>query len=84
MELADQKGLPMFLESSPAGYKVYKRLGFRDIGTQDLEITKRWGAVQGEGENWGGENGVDVLGPLAPGHYRTVMMCRPAKKDGAE
>jgi GNAT superfamily N-acetyltransferase len=33
-------GLPLVLESTPAGYKLYRRLGFRDVGRFTVYLTK--------------------------------------------
>ncbi|KAI6381298.1 hypothetical protein MCOR25_001232 [Pyricularia grisea] len=78
-ELADAEGLPTFLESSPEGYKLYKRNGFEDLWAFDLELTQRWGVTPELGANWGHENGVEKCGPCAEGGYRTVGMKRPPR-----
>ena len=41
-ELADNLGLPSYLESSPYGYRLYKRYGFEEIAYLDYEVNKRW------------------------------------------
>jgi hypothetical protein len=79
LALADEVGVAARLEASPPGYPLYLRHGFEPIAAQDLELTRRWGAIQKPGDNWGQENAVEVLGPLAGGHHRTVFMLRPAK-----
>jgi hypothetical protein len=75
-ELADREGLNTWLEASPAGYSLYKKLGFKDLDVQDLPVSKNWGAVKLDGDNWGDSSAVDLAGPLAPGHYRSVLMKR--------
>ncbi|TLS22846.1 uncharacterized protein PpBr36_06440 [Pyricularia pennisetigena] len=79
LELADAEGLPTFLESSPEGYKLYKRHGFEDLWAFDLELTQRWGVTPQPGVNWGHGNAVEHCGPCPEGAYRTVGMKRPPK-----
>lgn len=73
---ADELGIATHLESSPAGYPLYKRVGYLPVGTFDLEIVKAFGGVRQEGEDWG-ENSIEDVGPLAEGAMRTVIMRRP-------
>jgi hypothetical protein len=44
---ADELGLPAYLEASPAGYKLYARLGFQDVERLVFDLSK-WG---GQGES---------------------------------
>lgn len=41
-EIADQYGLPCYLEASADGYPLYKKIGFEDVDLLDLDLTK-WG-----------------------------------------
>lgn len=43
-EIAQQHGVPAFLEASPAGLPVYKKAGFQEVGRFVFDI-----------ENYGGE-----------------------------
>ena len=40
--VADQHGLPSYLEASPAGYQLYRKFGFEDLENIDMDLT-RWG-----------------------------------------
>ncbi|KAK5651509.1 hypothetical protein OQA88_11963 [Cercophora sp. LCS_1] len=75
-ELADSLGLASYLEASPYGYSVYKRLGFEDVDVLDFDMAGRWGAVKAEGRNWGESNALELGGPLPEGSMRTVIMKR--------
>lgn len=71
--------MPLFLESSPFGYNLYKQFGFEPIDVFDIPIFDLFGAVKREGQNWGELSAVDLAGPLAKGCFRTAIMRRPAK-----
>ncbi|KAK3335942.1 hypothetical protein B0T19DRAFT_436759 [Cercophora scortea] len=78
-ELADELGVPSYLESSPYGYPVYKKFGYQDIDVLDLPVTELYGAVKTNDRKWGEDSAVELAGPLAPGTYRSAIMKRPAK-----
>jgi len=75
-DLADELGLPCYLESSPSGYNMYKKHGFESIEVLDLNIGDLYGAVRNDGDNWGAGGGVEIGGPLPEGWYRSVVMRR--------
>ncbi|CAN8106537.1 unnamed protein product [Discula destructiva] len=75
-ELADREGKVQWLEASPAGYPLYKRMGFEDVDGQDLGVTELWGAVKGQHDNWGSNSAVELLGELPEGCFRSVLMRR--------
>ncbi|KAK4462967.1 hypothetical protein QBC42DRAFT_73093 [Cladorrhinum samala] len=79
IDLADSLNLPCRLEASPVGYSVYKRLGFKDVDVQDLNVTERWGVKRGADEYWGHNNALELAGPVPEGAQRTVIMRRPPK-----
>lgn len=79
---ADREGKPAYLEASPAGYPLYRRFGFADLGVQDLPVGPRWGAVQPAGEDWGGQSAVALAGPAPAGVFRTAFMRREPKAKG--
>ncbi|KAF3760925.1 hypothetical protein M406DRAFT_358399 [Cryphonectria parasitica EP155] len=79
-ELADREGKMHWLDASPKGYALYKRLGFEDVDVQDLNITELWGVTRAEGEDWGAGSAVVLAGPLADGCHRATMMKRFPKK----
>lgn len=58
------------------GYPLYRRFGYEDVEVQDIEITRRWNAVQLEGEDWGLNSAVALAGKLPEGLYRSVLMKR--------
>jgi hypothetical protein len=74
--VADKEGCNAWVQSSPEGYSLYVKQGFEPVDTQDLEIVERFGAKRSPGITWGENAAVEKLGPLAPGHFRTVMMRR--------
>lgn len=78
VDKADREGKVAFLEASPAGYPLYRRFGWADVGVQDLDLGS-FGAKQGEGEDWGGEVAVALAGPKAEGVYRSALMKRVPK-----
>ncbi|KAG8169239.1 hypothetical protein KVR01_001988 [Diaporthe batatas] len=78
-ELADREKTTAWLESSPVGYSLYKKFGFEPVEVADLKLTSLWGAVNSDGENWGGANAVEVGGELPEGSFRSVMMKRLPK-----
>ena len=78
-EFADREGLPAYLESSPKGYPVYKKLGFEPIDVQDLKIKELWNAPDDD-EDWGVNSAVEFAGPLPPGTFRSVIMKRLSRK----
>ena len=41
-DLADEAGLPCYLEASSKGYDLYKRKGFEDVEFLDMDMSK-WG-----------------------------------------
>ncbi|KUI72740.1 Puromycin N-acetyltransferase [Cytospora mali] len=71
---ADREGMTTWLESSPAGYRLYRRFGFEDVDVYDNNITELWGPVRKQHENWGHTSA--VAGELPEGCYRTVIMRR--------
>ncbi|KAK3388095.1 hypothetical protein B0T20DRAFT_109133 [Sordaria brevicollis] len=77
--LADKLNLPLFLESSPFGYNLYRRFGFEPIDVFDIPVYNLFGAVKRQGQNWGENSAVEFAGPLAKGCFRTAIMRRPAK-----
>ncbi|KAH8896815.1 hypothetical protein GQ53DRAFT_743373 [Thozetella sp. PMI_491] len=79
LQLADQLGLPVFLEASPQGYPVYRRLGFEDIDVLDLNLRELWN-VEYDGTDWGANSAVELAGPLAEGTHRSAIMKRPARQ----
>lgn len=81
VDKADREGKVAFLEASPAGYPLYRRFGWADVGVQDLDLAS-FGAKQGEGEDWGGEVAVALAGPKAEGVYRSALMKRVPKQTG--
>ena len=78
-EFADREGFTAYLESSPKGYPVYKKLGFEPIDVQDLMIKELWDAPD-DGEDWGVNSAVEFAGPLPPGAFRSVIMKRVPRK----
>jgi hypothetical protein len=66
--------MPIWIEATPTGYPLYQKLGWTVVDTQDLDLGGRYGAKQPDGQDWGADVAVEVLGPLAAGHYRTAMM----------
>lgn len=36
--IAEEKKLPVWLEASPAGYPLYKKLGFKDVEHHDIDL----------------------------------------------
>lgn len=77
--LADRLRTPHWLEASPTGYPLYRRMGFADIDVRDLDLAARWGTVRREGEDWGGRAALGLAGEAAEGVFRTVLMRRDAK-----
>lgn len=41
--VADEHNLPVWLEASPRGYRVYKKLGFQDVEEFEMDLTKYGG-----------------------------------------
>ncbi|KAK4193216.1 hypothetical protein QBC35DRAFT_99517 [Podospora australis] len=78
-DFADILELPSWLESSPVGYRVYKKFGYEDIDVVDLKVTERWGKTKSAGRYWGENNAVEIAGPVPEGVMRSVIMRRPAK-----
>lgn len=78
-EFSDREGLTGYLEASPKGYPVYKKLGFEPIDVHDLDIKGLWNAPDDE-EDWGVNSAVEFAGPLPPGAFRSVIMKRLSKK----
>ncbi|CAI6333311.1 unnamed protein product [Periconia digitata] len=39
LQRADELGLPTYLESSPIGQPLYKKHGFKDVGSVDVDLT---------------------------------------------
>lgn len=78
-ELADREKTTAWLESSPVGYSLYRKFGFEPVEVADLKLTELWGAVNKDGENWGGANAVEVGGELPEGSFRSVLMKRLPK-----
>jgi GNAT superfamily N-acetyltransferase len=42
-KIADELGLPAYLESSPKGYRVYQRYGFKDLEVFDFDMAPHGG-----------------------------------------
>ena len=40
MQMADEKGLPIFLQGTPAGRPFYEKLGFERVGGFDVDLSK--------------------------------------------
>lgn len=78
--LADELGLPLFLESSPTAYNLYKQFGFEDIDVFDLPIFDLFGASKCEGQDWGEYTALELAGPAPKGCFRSTIMRRPAKR----
>jgi hypothetical protein len=49
--LADEAGLPIFLQASPYGYPIYKRHGFETVKYFDIDLRK-W-APKADGDDNG-------------------------------
>ncbi|KAL1868231.1 hypothetical protein VTK73DRAFT_3793 [Phialemonium thermophilum] len=79
VEIMDREGLPGWLESSAAGWKIYKKFGFEDVDVLDLDISK-WNPTREDGDDWGENIAVEFAGPLRPGMHRVAMMRRPPKQ----
>ncbi|EGZ76908.1 hypothetical protein NEUTE2DRAFT_77774 [Neurospora tetrasperma FGSC 2509] len=77
--LVDELGLPLFLESSPTAYNLYKQFGFEDIDVFDLPIFDLFGASKHQGQDWGEYTALELAGPPAKGCFRSTIMRRPAK-----
>ena len=76
--MADEAGLPSYLESSPVGMSVYQRAGFEVVGGFWFD----YAAYAGEGgERRGREGGKEGEGE---GWYREVFMIRPARSRGID
>ena len=45
LAFADELDLPTWLEASPAGYPVYKKLGFEDVEPHDTDFRQYGGDV---------------------------------------
>ncbi|KAK4132009.1 N-acetyltransferase-like protein [Trichocladium antarcticum] len=82
-DIADDLGLPCRLEASPAGYALYRKFGYEDVGVEDLHVTEKWGVVNTDGSNWGGNHAAALIGPAPAGVMRNVIMRRPPKKPTA-
>lgn len=46
-EIADDEGIPAYLEATPIGYPVYRRQGFEDVDVVELDFS-RWGGEESE------------------------------------
>jgi hypothetical protein len=75
-EHADRERLPCWLEASPLGYPLYRRVGFQDVEVLDLRLTERWGAIRSADDNWGVNTAVELVGVAPDGVYRSVGMRR--------
>ncbi|KAJ3033943.1 hypothetical protein HDV00_005628 [Rhizophlyctis rosea] len=77
--------LDCWLEASPAGYPLYRKLGFEDAAVSDVDLVGRHKLEPTDAERqqdlrtWGKECGTGVGGPLRDGWFRTVIMKRPGK-----
>ncbi len=38
--VADDKGVPTYLQSTPAGYRTYEKCGFEEAYATDLDLTR--------------------------------------------
>ena len=38
--IADEAGLPCYLEGSPAGHRLYLSMGFKDVERLDMDMAK--------------------------------------------
>ena len=74
---ADRRGLPMYLEGSPVGMKLYERAGF--VGREVLWVDLgRWPEGKDLGKDWRGEGkGKEGEGE---GWYEQTIMVREARK----
>ena len=79
LELANKQQLPVYLEATPKGYPVYRKLGFEDLDVQDLPIKELWDAVDA-GEDLGVNSAVELAGPLPARTLRSVLMRRLLRK----
>lgn len=75
---ADDRGLPMYLEGSEVGMKLYESCGFERKDTMWVDLG-RWPEGKDLGPRWRGEN-VKVKEGEGDGWYQQVVMVRPAKK----
>ncbi len=39
-DVGDKYGLPCYLEATPAGYHLYRKLGFEDVEPMDMDLGK--------------------------------------------
>lgn len=60
-DVADQHGLPCYLEGSPAGYHLYRKFGFEDVENLDMDLTR-----------WGGEGIHRFVCMIRPANGKTV------------
>lgn len=80
-ELADNEGLPCWLEASPQGYRLYMRFGFEPVDVEDLNVTERWGPIRSPDDDWGANGAVELFGAPPEGTFRSVGMRRlPVKR----
>lgn len=82
-DLADELGLPCFLEGSPEGEGLYRSCGFEPVGVIWMDLDKYRDQSGGQVEGGGGR-GADVDGlerseGVGPGWYKHVVMVRPVK-----
>jgi hypothetical protein len=47
LDIADKHKIESYLESTKAGYNLYKRVGFEDVGTVDIDVSK-WTSVEND------------------------------------
>ena len=78
-ELADEMGLPCFLEGSPEGYGLYSSCGFEQVGTIWIDLAKYGKNTVGSIEKGYGSGSVERAEGVGEGWYKHDVMVRPAK-----
>ncbi|PSR90330.1 N-acetyltransferase-like protein [Coniella lustricola] len=79
-QFADNHGYTYWLEASPQGYPLYRRFGFEAIEPHDVDLAPYGAGMKPEDEDWGASSGADLVGPLAEGHFRTMVMRRDPQR----
>ncbi|KAJ2970228.1 hypothetical protein NQ176_g8289 [Zarea fungicola] len=75
---ASRNGWACWLTSTPVGYRVYQKIGFKDIDVVDFNLS-RWGLCKlDESEDWGEKLGIAIAGVVENGWYRQILMKLPA------
>ena len=58
---ADGSGIPCWLQSSPVGHSLYYKLGFRDVGSLELDLSEFIGGREGKAKDKGIKSGWGVF-----------------------